>query len=303
MNKNLVLTSSPHLRDNSSTSVIMRDVLIALMPAFAASVYFFGLNALLLSAACVAACIFFEWAYRKSLGLTNTAGDLSAAVTGLLLAFNLPSSMPIWMAVIGCFVAIVIVKQLFGGLGKNFANPAIVARITLMTSFATEMTTWPAVRDAVTQATPLAAQVGAFSYLDLLIGNVGGSMGETSAIALLIGGVYLVYRGVITVTTPAAFLGTMAVLSLVLGGDPLYQLLAGGAILGAVFMATDYSTSPITERGKIIFGIGCGVLTIIIRFYGVFPEGVSFAILLMNIVTPHIDRLTTTKAFGGIKNR
>ena len=302
MSKNLVLTSSPHIRSASSTSVIMLDVLIALMPAFAASVYFFGIRALYLSLVCVTACVFFEWMYRKMLGLTDTSRDLSAAVTGLLLAYNLPSSMPFWMAIIGCFVAIIIVKQLFGGLGKNFANPAIVARITLMASFGTYTTTWPMARDAITQATPLAIPAGEVmpGYLDLLIGNVSGSMGETSAIALIIGGIYLVYRGIISITTPVAFLGTMAVLSLALGGDPLYQILAGGAMLGAIFMATDYSTSPTTERGKVIFGIGCGVMTIVIRFYGAFPEGVSFAILLMNIITPHIDQMTTIKAFGGV---
>jgi electron transport complex protein RnfD len=280
----------------------MRDVLIALAPAFVAAVYYFGPGAALLSIICVSACVFFEWAYRKLKGLSNTVTDLSAVVTGLLLALNLPSSLPPWIAVIGCFVAIVIVKQLFGGIGKNIVNPAIAARIVLLASFKGHMLYWPPARDAVTGATPLMEEsFAALSYMDLLIGRHGGSMGETCVAALILGGIYLVCRGVITITTPVAFLGAVAAMSAVFGGDPVYQVLAGGAVLGAVFMATDYTTSPTAERGKLIFGIGCGVLTVMIRFFSDYPEGVSFAILLMNVLTPLIDRLTPIKAFGGAK--
>jgi electron transport complex protein RnfD len=241
-----------------------------------------------------------------------TIGDLSAAVTGVLLAFNLPVTMPLWMAAIGCFVAIVIVKQLFGGLGRNFANPAIVGRIVLLVSFTGQMTTWatPALlgSDAVTGATPLALAAASSagqtlpSYLDLFLGAVGGSLGETCKLTLLLGGVYLVVRKVITVTTPLVFIAATALFSGILGADPLYQVLSGGLILGAIFMATDYVTTPTTEVGKVIFGVGCGLITVIIRLYAGYPEGVSFAILLMNIVTPHIDRLCSHRAFGEAKS-
>jgi len=302
MSKNLVLTSSPHLRSGVTTQTIMRDVLIALAPAFAASIYFFGLRAAVLCVVCVAACMFFEWTYRRALGLTSTVGDLSAALTGLILAYNLPSSLPFWMAIIGCFVAIVIVKQMFGGIGKNFANPAIVGRIVLMLSFTAPMTTWPMATDAVTSATPLSSAIDIIpTYVQLFLGQVGGSLGETCKIALILGGIYLVWRGVITITIPVAYLGSVAVMATLLGQDPLYHLLAGGAILGAIFCATDYVTSPTTERGKLVYGIGCGFFTVIIRVFGSMPEGASFAILLMNILTPYIDQLTTTKAFGGVK--
>ena len=253
---------------------------------------------------CVAACVFFEWAYRKALDLTNTVSDFSAAITGLILAYNLPSSLPFWMAVIGCFVAVIIVKQLFGGLGKNFANPAVVGRIVLLLSFTGPMTTWPLAADAVTSATPLADFGDAlppFTYMQMFLGQIGGSLGETCKLALIIGGAYLLWRGVITITTPAAYLGSVAIMAALLGHDPLYHLLAGGAILGAIFCATDYVTSPTTESGKLIFGIGCGVFTVIIRVFGSMPEGASFAILLMNIFTPYIDRITTLRAFGGAK--
>lgn len=309
MSKNLVITSSPHFRATKTTRVIMRDVLIALSPALAASVLIFGFRALVLTCVCIAASMLFEYAYRRAMKLQSTTGDLSAAVTGMLLAFNLPVRMPYWMAVIGCFVAVVVVKQLFGGIGKNFANPAIVARIVLLLSFATPMTTWLLPKNSVTPemvvgATPLAVLAGGSGtlpgYMDMFLGRIGGSLGETCTLALLIGGCYLVYRRVITVTTPVAYIGTVFVLSWILGSDPVFQMLAGGLVLGAVFMATDYSTSPTTERGKLIFGIGAGLLTTVIRLYGSSPEGVSFAILLMNIVTPHIDRLTGIKAFGEV---
>jgi len=303
----LTIASSPHFRAPQTTRVIMRDVLIALAPALLVSVMVFGVPALVVVVVCAAASVLFEYLYRKLMHLPQTAGDMSAAVTGVLLAFNLPVTIPLWMAVIGCFVAVVIVKQLFGGLGKNFANPAIVGRIVLLISFATPMTNWLLPRNSVTPdittgATPLAVMSGGGTVpnpLEMLLGNIGGSFGETSALALLIGGAYLIARKVITATTPLAFIGTVFVLSWLLGADPVFHILAGGVMLGAIFMATDYVTTPTTETGKLIFGVGCGLLTVIIRLYGSYPEGVSFAILIMNIITPHIDRLTAIKAFGG----
>ena len=247
-----------------------------------------------------------------SLPLLTTIGDWSAVVTGVILAFNLPVTLPIWMAIIGCFVAIVIVKQVFGGLGENFANPAIVGRIVLFIGFATPMTNWAVTSrmssvirenaaDAVTGATPLgllASGKPVPSNLDMFLGTINGSMGEISAIALLIGGCYLLWRKVITWEIPVAFLGSMVVMAVLMHQDPIFHIFAGGAMLGSIFMATDYVTSPITGKGKIIFGIGCGVLTMLIRVFGSYPEGVSFAILLMNILTPHIDRWTRTHING-----
>ncbi|MFA5635177.1 MAG: RnfABCDGE type electron transport complex subunit D [Anaerovoracaceae bacterium] len=307
----LTVSSSPHVLDNTTTSRIMLDVIIALVPAFIMSGVVFGSRAILLTITCVASCIVFEWAFEKVTNKENTISDLSAVVTGVLLSFNLPSSLPYWMAVVGCFVAIAIVKQLFGGIGQNFANPAITARIVLLISFATPMTTWPlpnqlmGAADAVTGPTPLGimnmggdpAMVP--SNIDMFLGFVGGSLGETSAIALLLGGIYLIARKVIEPTIPVAFIGTVFVLALLAGQDPVFHVCAGGVMLGAIFMATDYSTSPLTTNGKIIFGIGCGVLTIIIRLFGAMPEGVSFSILLMNILTPHIDNLSRRKIYGG----
>jgi len=308
MEQNLVITSSPHFRVPATTSTIMRDVLIALAPSLVAAMFYFGMRALALAAVCVAASVIFEYLYRRLMKLPGSVGDLSAAVTGLLLALNLPADMPFFKAIVGCFVAIVVVKQLFGGIGKNFANPAIVARIVLLVSFAGNMTTWPApggmfrgVPDMVVGATPLAAGTTT-PYMNLFLGSIGGSMGEVCKLALLLGFVYLLARRVITATIPLTYMCTVFALSLVLGGDPVLHLLSGGLMIGAIFMATDYSTSPTTERGKFIFALGCGVLTVIFRFYSNYPEGVSFAILIMNIVTPHIDGLTKIKAFGGVKN-
>lgn len=306
----LIVSSSPHVLDNTTTSRIMLDVIIALVPAFIMSGVIFGSRAILLTITCVASCIIFEWAFEKVTNKTNTISDLSAVVTGVLLSFNLPSSLPYWMAVIGCFVAIVIVKQLFGGIGQNFANPAITARIVLLVSFATPMTTWPlpnqlmGTTDAVTGPTPLGimnmgGDAAIPSNIDMFLGFVGGSLGETSAIALLLGGIYLVARKVIEPTIPVAFIGTVFVLALLAGQDPIFHVCAGGVMLGAIFMATDYSTSPLTTNGKIVFGIGCGLLTMIIRLFGAMPEGVSFSILLMNILTPHIDNLSRRKIYGG----
>jgi electron transport complex protein RnfD len=311
--QNLVITSSPHFRAKTTTRTIMTDVLIALLPTLIASVYIFGFRALLVSVFCALLCIVLEAYYQRFTKQQYTYLDMSAAVTGLLIAFNLPVTIPLWMAAIACFAAIVIVKQLFGGLGKNFANPAIVGRIVLLVSFATQMTNWALPRaqmgltEAVTGATPLAL-TGATpmpeampSITDMFLGMIGGSLGETCKLTLLLGGIYLVIRRVITPTTPLAFMGTVFVFSWALGEDPVYHLLAGGLILGAVFMATDYVTTPTTEAGKVIFGVGCGLLTVLIRMWASYPEGVSFAILLMNILTPHIDRLCRIKAFGGAR--
>ena len=311
MEQKLIVNASPHVRDHASTTSIMGTVILALMPNLVACVYLFGLRALMLTAVCVVSCVAFEYLYCFFMKKEIPVGDLSAVVTGLLLAFNLPSTLPFWMAMVGCFVAIVVVKQLFGGIGKNFANPAIVGRIVLLVSFSGPMTTWvvPQIQgmqvDQVAGATPLGILAkggeGMPSLLNLFLGVQGGSMGETCALALLIGGLFLIIRKVITPTIPLAFLATVVVMSWITGQDPLVHLLSGGVMIGAFFMATDYVTSPMTESGKLIFGIGCGVITMMIRVYGSYPEGVSFAILLMNIVTPHINNLTRHKVFGGVK--
>ncbi len=307
----LFVSSSPHLRSKKTTTGVMLDVIIALMPALIMAVVYFGFKALLLAFICVASCVLTEYICRKVMKRKNTITDLSAAVTGLLLALNLPVDISPFIAVFGCVVAIVVVKQMFGGIGYNFVNPALAARVVLMVSFPTAMTTWTNTRfmeadavtsattlDAVTSATPLAAGEGAYSYLDLFLGNIGGSMGEICTLAILLGGIYLVVRKIISPIIPVVYLGTAAVMSLILGLDPLYQLMSGGIMLGAVFMATDYVTSPITKWGKVIFGVGLGVLTMLIRTYSNLPEGVSFAILLMNILVPHIENLTKPRAFG-----
>lgn len=307
----LFVSSSPHLRSKKTTTGVMLDVIIALMPALIMAVVYFGFKALLLAFICVSSCVLTEYICRKIMKRKNTIGDFSAVVTGLLLALNLPVDISPFIAVFGSVVAIVVVKQMFGGIGYNFVNPALAARVVLMVSFPTAMTTWTNTRfmeadavtsattlDAVTSATPLAAGEGAYSYLDLFIGNIGGSMGEICTLAILLGGIYLVVRKIISPIIPVVYLSTAAVMSLILGLDPLYQLMSGGIMLGAVFMATDYVTSPITKWGKVIFGVGLGVLTMLIRTYSNLPEGVSFAILLMNILVPHIETLTKPRAFG-----
>jgi electron transport complex protein RnfD len=310
LSNKLIVSASPHIRDCATTSTIMRDVLIALAPAMIAATLIFGFRAILMTAVCVLACIVFEYATERVLGRENTISDLSAAVTGVILSFNLPVQLPIWMAVVGCFFAIVIVKQLFGGIGNNFANPAIAARIFLLLSFSQPMTSWLAVEngkavEGVFGATPL-AQIAAGetanlpSLMDMFLGTRGGCMGETCALALIIG-IYLIWRKVITITIPLSFIGGVFVLSLLFGVDPMYQVLGGGLMIGAFFMATDYTTSPITEKGKIIFGLGCALITMVIRVFGSYPEGVSYSILLMNIVTPHINRMVRNKAFGGVQ--
>ena len=311
----LTVSPSPHVRGCMTTQRIMLCVIVSLMPALVMSGVIFGLKAILLVSVCIVSCVLFEALTRIIMKREQTIGDLSAVVTGIILAFNLPVTLPWWMAIIGCFVAIVIVKQLFGGLGQNFANPAIVARIVLMVSFTADMTTWAVPRywkesgsDIVTGATPLVTNDAAWS--DLLFGFTGGCLGETCAVALFAGGLYLIIRKVISPVTPIAFIGSVAVFSFIYGltqGDmthalehTAYQLLSGGLFLGAFFMATDYVTTPITGWGKLIFGVGCGLITFLIRTFGSYPEGVSFSILLMNIVTPYIDRFTMQMPIGGV---
>ena len=299
------VSPSPHLRSHASTRRIMLDVIIALVPAIIASCVHFGWYPLLILAVCVAVCVASEFISRLIMKRDNTVGDLSAVVTGVLLALNLPANINPLIAAFGALAAIVVVKQMFGGLGMNFVNPALAGRIILLVSFPTAMTTWVASNfqavDAVTSATPLAAEANTYSYLELLLGSHGGSMGETCAVALILGGVYLVVRRVISAAIPLVIMGSAALTSLVLGRDPLFELLSGGLLLGAVFMATDYVTSPITFRGKVVYGVGIGVLTVLIRQFANIPEGMSFAILLFNILTPLIENITAKKPFGAKK--
>lgn len=311
----LTVSPSPHDEQYTKTSDIMLNVCIALLPALVAGCIFFGMRSLIVTAICVGTAVFSEYICRKLMKRDNTIGDLSAVVTGIILAMNLPVTIPLWIAALGSFIAIAVVKQLFGGLGQNFANPAITARIVLMVSFPAAMTNWVLPfewknsADAVTGATPLVLQGMSAdelaeinqkipSYLDLFLGNVGGCLGETSALALLIGGLYLAARKIINLAAPLSFIGSLALLSLIAGGDPVYEILAGGVFLGAFFMATDYATTPISTKGKIVFGLGCGIITFIVRFFASSPEGVSFSILLMNILTPYIEQHTRTKIFG-----
>ena len=307
MSKNMVVSVNPHIYAAQTTQTIMRDVLIALCPAVIASVVFFGPQALLVEAVCVAVAVLCEWAFEKITRRDVTVTDCSAAVTGLLLALNLPVEIPLWQAAFGSFVAIVLVKQFFGGIGQNFANPAITARVIMLVAFSGAMTTWkiPAFTDATSAATPLAVISGGEgqlpTLLQMFLGARGGSMGETSCLALLIGFAYLLYRRVISWHAPVAFIGTVLVLTALLNQQPLYQVMAGGLFIGAIFMATDYTTSPPTPAGKLIFGVGCGLLTVIIRVWGNYPEGVSFSILLMNILNPYICQWTRTKPFGGVE--
>ncbi len=295
------MQSSPHICGADTTTGIMLDVIIALLPATICGIFFFGFNALLVIAVSVASAVISEYLWCKAIHKEPTLRDLSAMVTGLLLALSLPPTLPLWMAALGSAVAIVIVKQMFGGLGHNFANPAITARIVLMVSFPTATTTYvvPLVNDAVSTATPLSgAQEVATGLPELFLGNYAGSIGETSSLLLLAGGIYLVLRKVITPETPLAFFASAAGLAWALGDDPLRTLLSGGLMMGAIFMATDYVTTPPGRLGKLIFGIGCGLITVVIRHFGNMPEGVSFGILIMNILTPHITRLTARKPFG-----
>ena len=314
--KKLVVSASPHLRTKDTTTGIMLDVIIALVPALIASVVIFGPRALAVVATTVISAVLSEFVSRKVMKRHNTIGDLSAVVTGLILAFNLPVSIPLWMAAIGSFFAIVVVKQFFGGIGQNFANPAIAARIFLLVSFGQAMGNWTAPlswkTDAVSTATPLAILGGETaeampSLLDMLLGVRGGCLGETCSLALIVGGIYLIARKVISPKIPLAYLGTVAVIMLIAGKFDLeylaYQMMGGGLLLGAFFMATDYSTSPIKSNAKIVFGIGCGLLTCVIRLFAALPEGVSFAILIMNLLVPHIETIMAPKPFGTVKEK
>jgi len=312
----LTVSSSPHIRGNTTTTTIMRDVLIALVPAVIAAIVFFGPRALLQIVVSVAACMLFEHLYCLLTKQPTTIRDLSAAVTGVLLACNLPVSLPLWMTVIGALVAIVVVKMLFGGIGCNFANPALTARIVLMLSFTTAMTTWVKpmswLTGAVTGATPLG---GAHAYIwEAAVGYTAGCLGETSALALLLGGIYLCWRKVISPVLPVCFIGTVFVFTFLIGEGSVFnaglmdalqgsvlQILSGGLFIGAIFMATDYTTSVTTTKGRIIYGVACGLITSLIRVFGSYPEGVSFSILLLNLLAPYIEQGSRNTPFGAIK--
>ena len=303
---NLTVASSPHIRGNFRTNRIMLDVLLALTPALLVGVWRFGLRALLVTAVCMACAIAAEWLYSRITKTRNTIVDGSAAVTGMLLAMTLPSSVPLWQAAVGSVFAIVFVKALWGGLGQNVFNPALAARAFLLLIWPVGLTRYTV--DGVSAATPLHHMVmpglPEESILDMFLGNCPGSIGEISVLALLLGGAYLIWRKVISLRIPAAYLGTVAVLTLVFHrGQPAfawmaYSLFGGGVMLGALFMATDYATSPATPIGQVVYGIGCGALTVLFRYFGLFPEGVTYAILLMNAFVWFIDRHTPIRRFG-----
>ena len=326
----LLVSSSPHIRSNESIQRIMLDVIIALTPAAIGSVYFFGLNALKLILISIASSVFFEAVTQKAFKKPVTINDLSAVITGMLIAFNLPASAPWWLPIMGTAFAIIIVKQFFGGLGSNFMNPALAARAVLLTSWPTHMSTFTGTRpDVVASATPLAIMKygmsadGAASatveaatsasqsagaelpkLMDMFIGNIPGAIGETSALLLLIGAAYLIIRQVIDWKIPVFYIGTTFIMLVLLGVETEllpYHILGGGLILGAFYMATDYASSPVTPMGRVIFGIGAGILTALIRVKGGFPEGVSYSILLMNVATPIINKFTSPKVFGEVK--
>jgi len=315
MEQKLIVSSSPHIRDEGSVTKVMTDVVIALLPATIGAVYFFRTNALVLILIAVITAVLAEAAVQKIRKQPVTIKDMSAVVTGLLIALNITAASPWWLPMIGSAFAIVVVKQLFGGLGKNFMNPALAARILLTLSWTGRMTEWvnPG-PDMISAATPLsfvkgqmAVPANAPSLFDTFVGNIGGCMGETSAVLLLLGGLYLLYRGVIKVTIPAVYIGTVALITLVYSGFDvefmLYHVVAGGLFIGAIFMATDYSSSPVTDKGKVIFALGCGLLTATIRLFGGFNEGVGFSILLMNVATPLIDRYSVPTIYGEVKKQ
>ena len=328
MKYDLTISSSPHIRASHSTASLMRDVCIALAPALIFAVWLYGFRVLAVTAVSVAACVFFEWGYRRMMKKDNTVRDCSAVLTGLLLAMVSPPTVPYWVIVLGALFAIVVVKQLYGGIGKNFLNPALAGRALMMTSWASLMTAWAkphtwlniasnytaeGALDGITAATPLAAlKSGAIpdhGLLNAFVGNIGGCIGEASALLLLLGGAYLVIRKVISARIPLCFIGTVAVLSFLFprGNDRLvwtaWQLCSGGLMLGAIFMATDYVTSPVTAWGQAVFGIGCGALTVLIRYFGGFPEGVSYAILIMNVTVGLLDRVGLPRRFGAPKEK
>ena len=310
MQKNLAVSSSPHLRSSASTRRIMQEVCLALAPAGIAGIVLFGAHAAALIAASVITCVLSEFFYQKLAKEKTTIGDWSAVVTGLLLAYNLPANAPIWLAVVGGVIAIVLVKQMFGGIGSNFMNPALTARAILFISWSGLMSSYPQTTfavDATSSATPLAL-IGAGNVQDvnlwnLMIGNCGGVLGETCKLAIIAGGVYMLIRRIIDWRIPVTFIGTVFLCYLFKDGAEVavYQIFAGGLMLGAFFMATDYATSPVSGIGKIIMGVGCGILLFVIRAYASYPEGCSFAILFMNVVTPLIDKFTMPKPFGEVK--
>ena len=315
MEEKLIVSSSPHIRNNSSVSKVMGDVVIALIPATLGAVYFFRTRAAMLILVAVITAVLAEAAVQKIRKQPVTINDMSAVVTGLLIALNLSPAVSWWLPAIGSVFAIVVVKQIFGGLGKNFMNPALAARILLTLSWTERMTEWvnPGV-DMVSAATPLSfvkgemvVPSGAPSLFDAFIGNIGGCMGETSALLLLIGGAYLVYRKVISIHIPAVYIGTVALLTLLNSGFNVeymaYHVVSGGLMIGAIYMATDYASSPLTTEGKIIYAVGCGVLTSTIRVFGGYAEGVGFSILLMNVATPLIDRYTVPAIYGEVKKQ
>ena len=326
-NLKLIASSSPHIRSNENTRSIMLDVIIAMLPALVWAIYNFGFKALISVAVSVVACLFWEWLYRKLLKKPQAIGDLSAVVTGMLLAFVCPPELPWWALIIGAFFSIVVVKQLYGGIGCNFLNPALAGRAILLASYATAMTTWSlpsskkALADVISTATPLQIMKEGtaekftelttnYSVADMFIGRIGGSLGEVSALALLLGGAWLLIRKVISWHTPVAFIGTVAILSLISAPADVgitavqymaYNVFGGGLMLGAIFMATDYATSPVTKPGQIIFGIGCGLLTCFIRRFGSYPEGVCYSILIMNCTTWLLDKYIRPTIYGAVK--
>ena len=326
-NLKLIATSNPHIRSSETTRSIMLDVIIAMLPALVWAVIWFGVKALTLTAVSVIGCMFWEWLYRKLMKKPQSVGDLSAVVTGMLLAFVCPVTTPYWMIIIGGFFSIIVVKQLFGGIGKNFVNPALAGRAFLLGSYAGVMTTWidatqnkaplmGSTADIVTAATPLAYMktgnmaglTETYSVMDMFLGKTGGSLGEISAARLILGGLYLIWRKVINWQTPVAYIATVAVLSFLFpkAGSGLewmlYSVFGGGLMLGAFFMATDYATSPVTKKGQLIFGIGCGLFTVLIRYFGSYNEGVCYSIMVMNLCVALIDKYTKPTRFGVVKS-
>ena len=305
MEQKLHISASPHIRANITTRRIMLDVLIALSPAALAGCFIFGIGALAVISVCILTCVLGEFVFNLIIKKEQTIGDLSAAVTGLILALNLPADIPLWQASIGSLFAIILVKCIFGGIGCNVVNPAATARVFMLIAFTSVAKPSFPIADTVSTATPLAelAAGNEVKLLPLLLGTTGGAIGETCAVAIIAGFVYLLVRRVITWQIPVVFVSSVFVLSFLLGGmdvmNALYWTLSGGLLFGAVFMATDYVTSPSTVWGKVVFGFGAGLITVIIRFYGAYPEGVSIAILFMNIVNPYIETLTRRRVFGG----
>ena len=326
-NLKLIATSNPHIRGSETTRSIMLDVIIAMLPALAFACFNFGFRALSLTVVSVLGCMFFEWLYRKLMKKPQSVGDLSCVVTGMLLAFVCPVDLPYWTILIGDFFAIILIKQLFGGIGKNFINPALGGRAMLVASYAGMMTRWVdpsgpkaalvgAGADVITTATPLAMMKGGnfealletYKVSDMFLGKIPGSLGEVSAVALLIGGIYLLWRKVINWQIPVSYIATVAVLSFLFpkAGTGLewmlYSVFGGGLFLGAFFMATDYATSPVTKKGQLIFGIGCGLFTVLIRYFGSYNEGVCYSIMVMNLLVALIDKYTTPTRFGVVKS-